>query len=102
MAFDDAPSAWIASWSEDGTNITIPLASLGISAADADGTTGDIRKVVLAILATLYTEWASLAAADRPSKMTISQSTNAAGTATNRRYTVTFTQDTSSFTIAAE
>jgi hypothetical protein len=74
MAFDPKPSSWIASWSEDATNITIPIASLtGLTADHADGTTGDVRECVLSILETLYAAYAATAAADRPGKMTITK-----------------------------
>ena len=46
-----APGAWFTNWTENGTNITLPLASLDkLDAAQADGTTGDIRQVVYALL----------------------------------------------------
>lgn len=49
-----APSEFIGSYVSDGTNITIPIASLtGLTAAQADGLTGDIRAVLMAILDTL-------------------------------------------------
>lgn len=93
MAFDPKPSTWLASWSEDATNITLPIASLAeLTAAEADGTTGDIRKVAFAILEALHAKWASLDAADRPTKMTITKTASVnvtTGLVTNT-YTVRF------------
>lgn len=75
MAVDLAPASWIASWSEDGTDVTFPIASLPeLTAAEADGTTGDIRKVMFALLEHLWTEWAALPAEDRPVQMTLTKS----------------------------
>lgn len=70
MAFNPAPNTWIASWSEDGTNISVPIASFPqLTAVEADGATGDIRKVVYAILHKLHAEWDGKAEADRPKQM---------------------------------
>lgn len=75
MASDLTPNEWIASWSEDATNITFPIASIpGLTAAEADGDTGDIRKVLFPLLETLYQEWLATATADRPTQMTITKS----------------------------
>ena len=78
MAFDKKPSTWIASWAEDGTNITVPIASFPeLTADEADGTTGDIRKVCFAWCKKLIAKWLATATADRPAKMVISQSSSA-------------------------
>jgi hypothetical protein len=75
MAFDPKPSTWLPSWSEDATNISVPIASFPeLTAAEADGTTGDIRKVVFAVLAKLYAVWAATDAANRPTKMLLYKS----------------------------
>lgn len=75
MAFSKTPTDWIASWSEDGTNITVPIASFAeLTAAEADASTGDIRKIMFAILECIWTEYNSLPTADRPTKMVIQKS----------------------------
>jgi len=77
MAFDKKPSTWMPSWAEDATNITVPIASFPeLTAAEADGTTGDIRKVLFAILEKLWAVWAATSAADRPAKMVLYRSTS--------------------------
>ncbi len=77
MAFSAVPTTWIASWSEDGTNITVPIASFPeLTAAEADGTTGDIRKIVFAIIEKLYQAYNATATADRPTKWTMSKSSS--------------------------
>lgn len=58
MAFNEAPNATFSSWSEDATNITLPIASVtGLTAAEADGATGDIREVIRCILNETHTSW---------------------------------------------
>jgi len=71
------PAQWVANWSEDATNITIPIASIPeITAAEADGTTGDMRKCIYALLAKFYAFWLTIPVADRPAMMTIYRSTS--------------------------
>ena len=77
MAFSAVPNTWIDSWSEDGTTISVPIASFPeLTAAEADGTTGDIRKIVWAIMQKLYNEFNGRATADRPTKMNITKSSS--------------------------
>ena len=62
MAKDKAPSSWITNYSSDGTNITIPIASLpGMTAAYAHATTGDIRLIVQGFLNAIDAKHASTA-----------------------------------------
>jgi len=71
------PAQWVANWSEDATNITIPIASVPeITAAEADGATGDMRKCIYALLAKFYAFWLTIPVADRPANMTIYRSTS--------------------------
>lgn len=93
MAFSSTPTGWFASWAEDATNITVPIASFpGLTAATADGSTGDIRKIIYAILDRCWIKWAGLAVADRPAKMTMSKasSTDPISLVTTHTFTVTF------------
>jgi hypothetical protein len=76
MAFDAKPTEVIASWSEDATNVTFPIASVPeLTAAEADAVTGDSRKVIFALMERFYAWYNGLATADKPTKMTISRST---------------------------
>lgn len=96
MALSIVPTDWLESWSEDATNITVPLATFPeVTAAEADAATGDIRKIVFAIMEKLFQEFNERATADRPTRMTITR-----GTSVNdetgeivRTYTVTFTAE---------
>ncbi len=50
-----APASMFASWSEDGVNISVPIASLELlTAALADGETGDARQVAASLCETMY------------------------------------------------
>ena len=71
------PAQWVANWSEDATNITIPIASIPeITKEEADGATGDMRKCIYALLAKFYAFWLTIPAADRPAMMAIYRSTS--------------------------
>lgn len=98
MAFDPKPSSWLDNWSEDGTHITLPIASLPqLTAAEADADTGDIRKVLFALCEKLWNEWNARAVADRPSQMTISKSasTSAGSGLLTHTYTLRFVNEIS-------
>jgi len=44
MSTEIAPNMWLPNWSEDGTDITVPLATFPKMGADsADATTGDTK-----------------------------------------------------------
>lgn len=91
MAIDVTPGAWLANWSEDGTDITLPIASVTkLTAAEADATTGDIRKVLFALLDEIWVYRAALAAADVPVQMTINKSTQVNTTTGIHKHTYTF------------
>ena len=78
MSFDKTPTNWFESWSEDGTYITVPLATFPeMSAADADAATGDIRKIMFAILEKFYSVYLATATADRPVKLTVTKTATA-------------------------
>jgi hypothetical protein len=70
MAFNPAPSTFLPTATEDGTDWTIPLADIPeLTAAEADATAGDWRKIWFALLELMYQHWADLATDDRPSKI---------------------------------
>jgi len=77
MAFVKTPTTWLPNISEDTTNITLPLASLPeLTAAEADGASGDIRKILYALMEQLYSVWAAQEVADRPTKFTMTRATS--------------------------
>ena len=74
MAFNPRPDTWLANWSEDGTDISVPLATFPeLTAAEADGATGDIREILFAVCEKLWSEWTSRESDDRPSMFTIAK-----------------------------
>lgn len=74
MAFDKKPTTWLPNWSEDGTNITVPIATFPeLTAGEADATGGDIRKVLFALMEKLHQVWAATPSADRPTRMVITK-----------------------------
>jgi hypothetical protein len=104
MAFNPAPTSFFANWSEDGANITLPIASVPeLTAAEADATTGDIRKVLFAIIERAAVAYAALAAADKPGKMAIDRSNFLRSDGNiDRTFTVTFTLAPASIDVADE
>jgi len=73
--FSEVPTDWIANWSEDGTNISVPLTDFPeLTAAEADAATGDIRKIMFAIAHKFYDAWNDTVLADRPNRMTLNKS----------------------------
>jgi hypothetical protein len=105
MAFTATPTSWLPSWSEDATNITVPIASLtGLTAATADGATGDIRKIVYSFLETIWNKYASLVSADRPGKVTMKKTstTNDVAATITHTYVITVTTAKADQTVSAE
>lgn len=103
--FDPKPSTWLESWSEDGTNITVPIATFPeLTAAEADATTGDIRKVLFALCAKLHAQWLATATADRPVRMTISKrvSVNTTTGITTQYFGLDFDTVTTAAEVASE
>jgi hypothetical protein len=93
MAMNLAPSHWLAGYTADSSGITIPLTALpGLSAAEADETTGDIRKVARALFAALHAAYIGEAAEDRPARMRIERYTSVddSSDTTTRNYQATF------------
>ena len=72
MVYSKVPTDWFENWSEDGTNITVPLATFPeMTAAEADAATGDFPNILYAILHKAREKFKALAVADRPAYMSI-------------------------------
>jgi hypothetical protein len=111
MAFDAKPSTWLgagyalashvlsANTNDASSNKTFPQ----LTDAEANPTTGDVRKLFYAICDQFYGSYNSTASADRPTRMSIVRSTteNASGQLV-RSYTFQFTLDGSSLDVIAE
>lgn len=75
MPFDPAPTELFAGMSEDGTDLTIPIASIPeLTAAEADAVTGDLRKLIYALSERMFQYYNALPTADRPTKITVAKS----------------------------
>jgi hypothetical protein len=105
MAVNNAPSAWISGWSEDATNVTFAIAQVPqMTAAEADGTTGDMRKVWYAMNHKMFATYNALAVGDVPARMTLrkSSSVNTTTGQTTVTFTTTFVCDEGSVDVIAE
>ena len=105
MAFTKTPTTWIDNWAFSSPNITIPVATFPeLSDAEANTSSGDIRKIVFAILEKLWLEWAATETANRPTKwtMTKSASVNTATGITTVQYVNTFSILTTGQDVADE
>ena len=68
--FDKKPSTWLPNWTENGTTISVPIATFPeVTAGEADAADGDIRKIMFAILEQQWNIWRALATADKPTMM---------------------------------
>ena len=75
MALTKVPTDWLENYSFTEPDITIPRGDLdGITAAEANATTGDIREIVRGLLEALFQHHQSEAAADRLTQFRISKS----------------------------
>jgi hypothetical protein len=98
MAKSAAPSTWLSGYTNQTVStITITASSLGLSNADIDASTGDIRKIMAAISTKLQQWHDGLATAD---KMTTFVPTHAANGQTTL-YTFSITAAPNTFTIGA-
>lgn len=100
------PPAWFTGWTADASNITLPLASMAeISTTEAAATvTGDIRKVMYAILENMWVKWNLMATADRCAKMVLTKSSSieAATGIITTVYTYTFKNTITAQDVSAE
>ena len=104
MAIEFSPNQWLADWAEAGGDITLPVASVtGLTAAEADGEDGDIRKVLFALCETVYAVWDATAAADRPAGMKIyKQTSGTSGNNVKRTFVFEFRTDSTDEDVASE
>jgi len=90
MAVNLAPSEWLPNATEDGTDWTIPLSDIAeLTAAEADATAGDWRKIWFALWESMFAHWNGLDTADRPGKI-VSYSKTATYLSTTDEYEITY------------
>ena len=87
------PASWFDGWTEDGTNITLPLAAFNdeLTAEEADAAEGRIADVLYAIAHRAYAAFNSIPLASRPVNWVMYKSeTPVAGAGDQSRVTFTF------------
>jgi hypothetical protein len=90
---DILPTDLFSGYTSDGTDITIPIASLpALTTGEANATTGDGREVLRAIIVQAKTALDALATADKPTKLTLTSSnpTGVSASTIRQSYTMTF------------
>ena len=103
MAFSATPSGWLGAGytlSGSGTTAAVNFGISGntnatlpeITTAEANATTGDIRKIYYGIVEQLYQAYLAKATADRPNRMAVSKSSNVDATTglITTNYTIQF------------
>ena len=112
MSFNPAPSAWLgAGYAPTGNTIVLntndavsnkTLAQL--TNAEANATTGDVRKLFFALLEMIYQANLAVATADRPAKMRIYRSSSVDETTgvITRSYQVQFDLEATGVEVTAE
>ena len=103
MAFSATPSGWLGegyTLSGSGTTAAVNFGISGntnetlpeITTAEANATTGDIRKIYYGIVEQLYQSYLSKATAYRPNRMSLSKSSNVDATTglITTNYTIQF------------
>lgn len=104
MAFDPAPGSFLASWAEDGTSFSCPIASVAqLTAAEADAVTGDWRSIMYRLFEHTFSYVDGLAAADAPGKFTIRRAKREGGSGSMvATYTISVTYDENTTSVTDE
>jgi len=117
MAYTPVPSTWLGSGytlSGSGASAAINFGINGntnptfteITAAEANATTGDIRKILYGILEGIYVKYQAVAAvpANLPNRLTISRnsSVNSTTNLITTNYSVSFVLEASGLEVTAE
>lgn len=81
MAFNKAPTNWLTGYSLNTNAVTVNTSNAGATATfpeltniEANATTGDIRKIVYAVIEQLYQKFQATPTADRPNRMSVTRS----------------------------
>jgi len=115
MAFSATPSGWLGAGytlSGSGTTAAINFGISGntnatlpeITTAEANATTGDIRKIYYGIVEQLYQSYLAKATADRPNRLAFSKSSNVDSTTglITTSYTIQFVLAASGLDVTTE
>jgi hypothetical protein len=115
MAFSATPSGWLGAGytlSGSGTTAAINFGISGntnetlpeITTAEANATTGDIRKIYYGIVEKLYQAYLAKAIADRPNRLSLSKTSNVDSTTglITTSYTIQFVLAATGLEVTAE
>ena len=91
-AYSKDITTWIANYTSDGTDMTLPIAAFAeIDSADAHTSTGDIRHFIFGLCEQFADQWYSHDSGTNPTKMTINRSSSQnSSNVITRTYTFTF------------
>jgi hypothetical protein len=88
------PTVVFPNYTTDGTDITIPIASLvGLTADEANATDGDGRELIRSLVATMKASIDALDTASKPTKLTVTASNPSGLNASSIRQLTTFSFD---------
>lgn len=93
MAVTLTPTTIFTDIAVDGTNLTIPLASIPeLEATEVTGEGADLRKLIYALVAQMEEAFNDIEVASRPTRLTITKSAdiNVGGSDVVRNYTFSF------------
>ena len=105
MAFSPDPNTLLGTnYTADSTTLTVTIADFPqLTSAEADPSTGDVRKILFAMLDKIAVAFEALPAADKPGKMTIQKATGSFnGSAARVSYNFSFDLAVGSLEVAAE
>lgn len=112
MAFDKKPATWLgAGYAADSSGHTISLNTgnaasnqllLELTDAEADPETGDVRKLIFALMESLNVAWEAQDPVDRPARMMMYKSSVVTGATITHTYTVTTVNEITAQDVADE
>ena len=112
MAFDKKPSTWLgAGYAASAENHTITLNTADAASdktvpeladAEADPATGDVRKLIFALMESLNVAWEAQDPVDRPARMMMYKSSVVTGATITHTYTVTTVNEITAQDVADE
>lgn len=110
MAFNKSPTNWLTGYSLNTNAVAVNTSNAGASATfpeltniEANATTGDIRKIVYAVIEQLHQKFQATPVADRPNRMSITRSSSvSANNTVSHTYVVSLTLAATGLDVADE
>jgi hypothetical protein len=109
--YSPLPQSFLPTLTDNGTVMSITLTDFDViasgsslTAPEIDASTGDIRKFLFAFCEKIWSKWAALTTATKPTKFTLtkSTSTDAATSVMTQVYTFTFKTSATAQDVVAE